>query len=455
MQMVIDSVLKDIVKYLNQDVKAAPLAAFRIFFGFLMAISMIRFWYHGWIEKLYLEPKMHFHYLGFECIKVPGDFTYVLFIICTMSALFVAVGYKYRLAIIMFFLSFGYIELMDKTTYLNHYYFISVLSFMLIWLPMDRYFSFDARWNGKIASQYVKQWHIDILKVMLAIVYIYAGAAKLNADWMLKAMPLTIWLPTKFDIPLLGSIMHEKWLHYLFSWGGAFYDLLIVPLLIWSRTRIFAFIMVVVFHVLTRVLFPIGMFPYIMICSTLIFFSAEFHERLLASLSKILCISKSYFDNDTPFKTRLIDRVSPWILGVFIFVQLIFPLRFLLYTGNVFWTEQGYRFAWRVMLMEKTGYANFRIVDGVTGKEFYVQNEDFLTATQQKQMATQPDFILEYAHYLGDHFESQGHQNVEVYVESYASLNGRKSQVYVNPELDLLKIENNLKQRDYLVPLND
>jgi len=104
--------------------------------------------------------------------------------------------------------------------------------------------------------------------------------------------------------------------------------------------------------------------------------------------------------------------------------------------------------------MEKTGYANFKVVNSLTGKRFYVQNEDFLTAFQQKQMSTQPDFIIEYAQHLAKHFRNQGHKNLQVFVESYASLNGRKSQVYVAPSLDLLTINNDLKNRTYLMPLD-
>jgi len=447
--------MEKINKYLDQTTKAAPLAAFRIFFGLLMMLSIIRFWYHGWIEKLYLLPKMHFHYLGFEFVKVPGDYTYLLFVVCGLSALLVSLGYKYRVAIVIFFLTFTYIELMDKTTYLNHYYFISVLSFILIWLPAHRYFSVDAYKDSLVRSTYVKRWHIDILKMMLAIVYIYAGLAKLNSDWMLKAMPLTIWLPTKFDIPLIGSLMHEKWMHYLFSWGGAIYDITIVGFLLYKRTRVLAFIMVVIFHVLTRVLFPIGMFPYIMIFSAMIFFDHRFHDKLLEYLSKIFKINKSLFDKIETIRYDSIDKFAPIVLGVFMLFQLLFPLRFLAYPGNVFWTEQGYRFSWRVMLMEKTGYANYKIVNGVTGKRFYVQNDDFLTPTQQKQMSTQPDLILEYAHYLGNHFTSQGHEHVEVYVESYAALNGRKSQPFIDPNVDLMKEKINLSNRNFILPFND
>ena len=87
--------------------------------------------------------------------------------------------------------------------------------------------------------------------------------------------------------------MQQEWMHYAFSWSGALYDLAIPFLLLWRRTRFLAFILVVVFHVLTRVLFPIGMFPYIMIVSALIFFDSGVHHKILAVISKLFKIETS------------------------------------------------------------------------------------------------------------------------------------------------------------------
>ena len=70
-------------------------------------------------------------------------------------------------------------------------------------------------------------------------------------------------------------------------------------------------------------------------------------------------------------------------------------------------------------------------------------------------MSFQPDFIVEYAHYLGDHFTSQGHQNVEVYVESYVALNGRLSAPYIDPTVNLLEVEDTFTSKDFILPFND
>lgn len=434
--------------YFHKTTKAAPLAVFRIFFGIMMFLSIIRFWWNGWIEKLYIQPNFFFSYYGFEWVKPLGSWTYLVFIICGLASLGVAIGYKYRFSIILFFLSFTYIELMDKTTYLNHYYFISLMSFLMIFLPAGVHFSFDAVKRGSLEE--VPKWSIDVIKLILAIVYFYAGLAKLNSDWLIQAMPLKIWLPGRYDIPFLGGLLHKEWVIYGFSWGGAIYDLCIPFLLFMKRTRWVAFSLVVFFHMVTRILFPIGMFPYIMIVSALIFFESSFHMRVLNWIKKIFRISE--------FKKRTEVLPTPkWKLGLitaFFVVQFLLPWRYLLYPGELFWTEEGFRFSWRVMLMEKAGYSHFKVVDKKSGESFYINNDDFLSSFQEKQMSFQPDFILEYAHYLRDHFAAQG-KDMEVYVDSYVALNGRRSKPYIDPTVDLAKQKESFKPKEWILPFED
>jgi Vitamin K-dependent gamma-carboxylase. len=150
--------------YLKKQTSAAPLAVFRLFFGLLIFLSIVRFWANGWIEKLYLDPTFHFSYLGFSFVKPIGNYTYLLFIICGISAFFVAIGFKYRLSLLSLFISFLYIELMDKTTYLNHYYFISILCFLLLFLPANAYFSVDA-FKKNIQFNKVPKWTVDSFKI--------------------------------------------------------------------------------------------------------------------------------------------------------------------------------------------------------------------------------------------------------------------------------------------------
>ena len=446
-----------ISKYLKHPVPIEPLVLFRILFGLLMCFSALRFWYYGWIEKLYIEPSFFFSYYGFEWVKPLGNYTYILFIIYIISSLLIAIGYRYRFAIVTFFLCFTYIELMDKTTYLNHYYFISLVSFVMIFLPLNKAYALDS-YLKKVHYTSVPSWTINSIKLLLGIVYFYAGIAKLNSDWLFKAMPLKIWLPSKYDFPLIGNnLLQQEWFHYAMSWSGMLYDVAIPFLLLYKRTRIFGFVLVIIFHVFTRALFPIGMFPYIMIFSTLIFFDPKFHKNILQRLGKLgpkLFRYNPITTVKTVFKPKA-EKVIVSMLVIFFAIQLLLPFRYLAYPGELFWTEEGYRFSWRVMLMEKQGHTTFKIVDKTTGAFFYVDNSDFLSSFQEKQMAFQPDFILKYAHYLGDHFTKQGHKNVQVFADSYVALNGRLSQPYIDPNVDLYQQKESFKHKQWILPFKD
>ncbi|WP_075342230.1 HTTM domain-containing protein [Tenacibaculum agarivorans] len=440
--------------YLHKKSRAATLAAFRILFGVLMLISLTRFLVKGWVHKLYIEPSFHFKYYGFSWVVDWGNYTYLLFFIAISACIGIILGYKYRVSIVLFFVSFTYIELIDKTTYLNHYYFISVLSFLLCFLPLNVAYSIDA-YQKKQVFKYVPAWTVDSIKLLLGIVYFYAGLAKLNSDWLLRAQPLKIWLSSKTDFPVIGRFMNDTWFHFAMSWSGALYDLSIPFLLLYKKTRPFAFLLVVVFHVFTRILFPIGMFPYIMICATLVFFSGDLHEKFLIKITNLFRL-KCKVNNIRDVYLPKFYRKTIFVVCLFLGVQLVFPFRYVLYPDELFWTEEGYRFSWRVMLIEKAGYTTFRVVKYDTGNSFTVENSHFLTPFQSKQMTTQPDFILEYAHFLGQHYKKElKTDNIGIFAEGYISLNGRVSKPYINPRTDLLKVKDGFKHKDWILPFED
>jgi hypothetical protein len=224
----------------------------------------------------------------------------------------------------------------------------------------------------------------------------------------------------------------------------------------WRKTRLWAYLAVIGFHTITGILFQIGVFPVVMIFSTLIFFSAEFHEKLVSTMRKALQkmgftvnavaakgVARSFFGQR---KSLLYS-----FLIVYVSFQLLFPWRYLLYPGNLFWTEEGYRFSWRVMLMEKAGTATFYVKDRATGHEGVVVNSEFLNMHQEKQMAFQPDMLLQFAHFLHEHYEAEGLSDPIVRVESYVTLNARPSQLIIDPEVNLAEIEDGWSHKDWIL----
>ena len=443
-------------RYLHSYTPAAPLATFRMAFGLLVLASVVRFGAKGWIAELYLKPKFFFPYYGFEWVRPLGPYTYGLFVLCGLCALLVALGYWYRTAAAGLFLSFTYIELMDKSTYLNHYYFVSLVALLLLVLPAGRYFSLDAHLNPARWRSEVPRWTVDALRLLMGIVYCYAGLAKLNSDWLVHAMPLRIWLPAKNDLPLIGPLLGQVWVAYAFSWFGALYDLTVPFFLLNRRTRPWAYVTVVVFHVLTAILFPIGMFPYVMMVAALIFFPAAWHERVLQRLRRLLQLAPPAPRSAAPLRYGPARRRLLLMgLSVFFLVQLVLPFRYLLYPHELFWTEEGYRFSWRVMLMEKMGQVQFKVVEGETGRARLVNNDEHLSVLQEKMMSTQPDMLVQFAHYLHDYYAARGVHHPKVYADAYVSLNGRLGKSFIDPTVDLARVSDDLQPKPWILPFDD
>jgi hypothetical protein len=425
-----------IMTAINKPVSITPLVRFRVVFGLLMFASLIRFWVRGWIDTVYIAPSFHFSYSGFEWIKTLGDpGMYILFLLVIISALFIALGFFYHIAAIVFFVGFTYIELIDVTTYLNHYYFISLVAFLMIWVPANRKFSLDVHFKRIQPVEAVPAWTIGIIRFQLAVVYIFAGLAKLNYDWLIEAQPMKTWLPAKSHLPIVGSFMYKEWVAYLFSWFGAIYDLFIVFFLINKRTRLVAYFFVIVFHLATALFFPgIGMFPYVMIASTLIFFPGK----------KI--------DNAETISPIRYPRFIPYALLIYAVIQVLVPFRFLLYPGHLFWHEEGYRFSWRVMLMEKAGAAYFRVKEKDSGRRFEVSNSEFLTPLQEKMMSTQPDMIVKYAKYLAEVYKKRGVKDPEVTAEIYVTLNGARSRLFIDSTVNLAAQTTGWQHYNWVLP---
>jgi len=439
--------------WLNRQVSIAPLITFRITFGAIMLFSIIRFWLNGWIETQYIKPRFYFTYMGFDWVRPLGEtYTYILFLVMGIAAFMVLIGLWYKVAQLVFFVSFSYTELIDVTNYLNHYYFISIVSFLLIFLPANRSLSADVYLCPAKKRTHVPFWMIGVIRVQMGMVYFFAGLAKLNTDWMLDALPMKIWLPAKSHLPVLGSLMYKEWVAYIFSWFGAIYDLSIVFFLISKATRSYAYIAVIGFHLFTALFFPaIGMFPYVMILSSLIFMDAEFHQRLLSWFTH-----KAYFNNIVlNFQlTKRSNSTLLYVMAIFFILQALLPFRYLLYPSPLFWYEEGYRFSWRVMLMEKSGNTFFYVKEPATGKVFEVNNPEFLTGQQEKMMSTQPDMIIRYAHYLKSVYQHRGVHDPEVYAEGFVALNGEPSKPFINPTINLSAQELSWRHVKYILPFS-
>lgn len=434
----------------NKSVTNSSLIFFRVFFGLLLFFSTLRFILKGWIKDFYITPDFHFTYQYFEWVKpLDEPYMYLLFYLLLLLSLFITLGLFYRLSITFFFIIFTYIELIDKTYYLNHYYAISIFCFLMIFIPLNKRFSIDTYIFKNLYSEHINISYLYILRLQVFIIYFFAGLAKVNYDWIILAQPLKTWLKAESHIPLIGNLLTQNITAYLMSYTGLIYDLFIGFFLLNKKTRKYAFISVVIFHVFTYLLFNIGVFPWAMILIVTVFFEPEWFDKYLKKLSNSnQSLNTLYISDKKAFKLK--KRIILSCISIFFIIQIILPLRHYFYKGDFFLTEQGFRFSWHVMLIEKTAMIDFIVVDKDTDKKWVINPNTYLTPLQVKMMSTQIDMILQFTRYLEEIYKMKGFKNLEIYNESYVSINGKPSVKFIKPEINLLNVDLN---SDYSVLL--
>lgn len=437
---------------LGAPVDAASLAALRIAFGAVMAVAVVRFAAMGWIDELYVAPRFHFHYWGFAWVHpLPAPWIYVHFAALGVSAVMIALGLYYRLAIVAFLLLFGWVELLDAATYLNHYYAITLVGVLLAFVPAHRVASLDA-WRaarrGEPLPRTVCAAAVWTLRAQLGVVYFFAGVAKLNEDWLFRAEPLRTWLLARSDFPVLGPAFEHASVAYAMSWAGALFDLSVPFLLCVRRTRPFAYGAVIGFHALTGALFQIGMFPWVMIGLTPIFFEANWPRRLVARFRRTDDVALGLAPPPSPGSASL-PRSTSIALAAWLAIQVVLPLRHHLYPGDVLWTQEGMRWAWHVMIAERGAVAELSAIDERGGR-WVLDARETLTPLQATMMAAEPELLLQFAHHVRDDFAARG-RRVEVRADVWVALNGRPSARLVDPAVDLGSEDESLWGYDWVL----
>lgn len=405
--------MKRLLARLNRPVDGASLGAFRIALGAFGALAAARFFTHGWIDEYYARPRYFFAYWGFSWVR-PHAWMHLHYVVILVAALVVASGRFTRPACAVLAASFGYAHFCDQTHYLNHYYLFTLLAGLGVVLP----------WGARVPT-----WALWLVRFQLGLVYGFGALGKIGSDWLWHAQPLRIWLAANVEV--LGPLARTPATAFAFSWGGFLFDLTIPLWLSWRRTRAVAYAAVIGFHVTTALLFQIGMFPWMMIAFTPIFFEPSWPRRFVRPKERPL---------------RPLGAFGLGLLALYAAVQIALPLRSHLYPGNTLWSEEGFRFAWKVMLIEKTGVLELR-VETPDGRRTFVDARDRLTPSQLRMVVTQPDMILQLAHLV-----AAEHPGARVYADSQVSFNGRGHARLIDPDVDLALQRDTLAHKAWILP---
>lgn len=417
-----------ITRMLFSRMDNSPLVLFRIFFGLLLALECFGALVTGWVRRVLVEPEFTFSFIGFEWLQpLPGPGMYAYFVLMGLLGIAIALGYRYRLSMLLFTLLWTGVYLMQKSSYNNHYYLLVLISGIMCFLPANAARSLDVLRNPGLRRDSMYAYVKWVIVAQLVIVYTYAAIAKLYPGWF-RLDFLQVLMERKADYPLIGELLQQQWVHRSIALFGIAFDFLVIPLLLWRRTRWWAFGASVFFHLFNSIVLQIGIFPYLSLAFTVFFFDPE-------------TIRRRFFPNKprpeaTPFVVPPHAGRILVVLAAYFAIQLALPLRHHLIEGDVLWTEEGHRLSWRMMLRNRQGSIRFTVRDKETGGTQLIKLDDFLTRGQIRRVAAYPDFIWQFAQRLRRHYAAFG-KDVAVYANGSVSINRQPFAPFIDPEVDL------------------
>jgi len=426
----------------------ASLVVWRVGWGAMIAWWAWDYLTSGRVRSLYVQPKFHFTYALFDWVHPwPGPGMYLHFLALAAMGLLVACGCLYRLASLLWALGFTYVFLLEKTNYQNHYYLMLLIGWWMPWLPLHRAVSVDAAWRPSLAQDTAPAWSLWVLRFHLALPYFFGGVAKLDPDW-LSGMPMRQILATHAHWPLVGPLLTRDAIVALFTWGGLLFDLTIVPLLVGRTTRALGYAWCAAFHLLNSVLFEIHLFPWLMLLGSTLFFEPDWPRRLLGARLLSLHAPQPQPWRELPAATRLALAAA----CLYVVFHIWWPLRHHLYPGDASWTEQGHFFAWRMMLRNKQAVVRYYLTDPQLGRTWNPDLRPYLSEMQASRFPRDPEMILELGQFLARQYEQKTGRRLEVRALALASLNGRKPQLLIDPQVDLTRLRRGQLHRPWVLP---
>ncbi|WP_419810585.1 HTTM domain-containing protein [Bacterioplanoides sp.] len=435
-----------------QPAHASALAVFRIGFGLILLLDMIRYGFHLDIERYYQEPDFLFYYWNLDWIQpLSSSGMQGLYALLAVASLGVTLGMFYRASLLVFIAGFSYTFLLDESRYLNHFYMVWLFAVLMLFMPANRIWSIDS-WRQPSTNQSVPAWCYWLLIFQLEVILIYAGLVKLNPDW-LALEPLRTWLSYRADMPLVGSLFVQDWAIATAAYGVIALHLLGAPLLLWKPARIWVMLVYAAFHSLNHFVFTIGIFPWMTLFTSLLVFGPDWPLRLWAKIKG----QRFYADGDAEQPKNSYPK-SHWVIIAIVgwcLFQVLVPLRHFAYPSDVAWSEEGHRFAWRMKLRSKHGYSDF-MLHYQNGETQRVYPRQHLNKRQVHRLPCQPDMIWKFAHFLEQHYSSEkpaSNPVVAVTTNVFCSLNGRPSQRIVAEDTNLLAVEYDITPTEWILPL--
>lgn len=440
---------------LFEPVDSSTLGTFRFLFGFLLIIQSFCIFNEPFIQSNFIQNRYHFPHPLFEWLhlsRLPGAGIHLLFLLMGLSAVGICTGLWYRISTTVYLCTFTYVFLFEKSLYNDHYYLIILICGLFCFMNADRWPALPTFRRKKETQRFIPYWSVWILKFQFLVVYFYGGLSKFNTDWLCYAEPVYRILADK---TLFGFSLSHIVFAYLISYAGILIDLGMPWLLLNQRTKRLGFVLAIFFNLCNIWLFEgdIGIFPYLMIASLVLFIDPSAPRRLSEKHLKEKRTENETLNMPPDRFQRHRSRVTPFILG-YVILQLVFPFRHWLYKGDVRWNFEGARYSWFLKLNAKDVRMHVYAIDPATNRKIVINHQSNLTVNQL-WMDNIPDMLFQWVQLLKTELKKLGINNPEIYIQCTASLNQRPFQLYLDPDMDFAKTEFSIfRHSDWIIPLD-
>ncbi len=427
------------MKFLFEKIDNSQLIVFRIFFGLLMVAECWGAIATGWVNETFVDVNMTFNFIGFDWTQnLLGETMIYIYVIMGILGLLITFGAAYRFATITFFILWGLTYLMQKSHYNNHYYLVWLISFFMAIVPANRFLALDTQFNSKLKSLTMPKWVVVLFMAQVSMVYFYAAVAKLYPGWLedrflpIRLYNSAVWFETHLHWEWFSQLLRNRDFSMFLSYMGIVFDFLIVPMLLFKPTRKIAFIGALIFHLFNSAVLHIGIFPYFALALCIFFFSPEQIRKWFLPFK-----GRELFDSSKYYSKSYRKRISLFLF-VYIVWQLFLPVRHWYIPGDVLWTEEGHRMAWRMMLRARSGHATFQIKDPKKQKMETVHVFEYLKPHQINDVYTKPDMMWQFAKRLKNSYKEKGIDSAQVFIKnSNIRINDGPSHPFINDTVDI------------------
>ncbi len=437
------SIKQKLSKYLFEPVSPVGLGVFRIGFGLIMAYQFFHVYEYFFDYLSY--SKYFIKYDFFEWVVLPDKpLLFALFVIGVVASLFFAVGFLYRISSFVVFVIWTYLYLTDMGHNNNHYYLIGMFLFFLPFVQANK-------WGGLFnkESENIPRWNYTVFQLLIFILYFYGALAKMNSDW-LNGYPLHFWLSGRYQWgDTIGDLLSNEKTVLFFSYYGLLFDLFVGFMLFHRKLKYLALILMLPFHIMNHFLWVIGVFPWLSIFMTVLFFNDELTH-----------LFKYDVKSHRNYKSQVSHNLILYALSLFFLIQFLFPLRQFFYSGRTSWHGYGEYFSWRMMLTDRQGAVRVRLYDQNDRYLGDVALEKYINDRQLYKFIHIPKTFVPFCksiekQILEDPRNTQI-KDVKIYVDVFKTINNREFQRLINPDIDLTAVEYSVfRKGEYILPFKE